>query len=243
MTIAFNWATNDQARTGALAAASLTTSKGANTINTGDLLIVVLAATDQTNSGVSPGAIVPPSGWTTIENGITGAAGENLSGAAFYKIAGASETGAYAFTWTNSEPWAWALLDYSGTASVADALAGAVAGVISGTTMTAPGNSPSGAADLCIVGYAGPDSNVTSFPSGFTSRSNLANNGAYVAQPGISVADKTLSSSGATGSLVATFGAARDSAMAFSITFAPSGAAPAYVPFNPWPQLAPFLAS
>ena len=121
--IAYNWTSiaYNQAP-----ATSVTVSKGANAINTGDLLLVAVGV----HGTADPGTIIPPAGFTLAQpNGIAGtfysATTYGFRYALFCKIAGPSESGSYAFSWTNSNISSWVLLDYSGTAnSCATALDG-----------------------------------------------------------------------------------------------------------------------
>lgn len=113
--ISYNWTTNAYNHT---TATSVTTTKGANAINSGDLLLVVAGV----SGTADPGTITPPAGFTLAQpNGIAGTfytdTNYNLRYAIFCKIADASETGDYTFSWTNSGVNSWVMLDYSGTAS------------------------------------------------------------------------------------------------------------------------------
>lgn len=213
----FNWATNGQL--GGATTNTFTSSKAANTINSGDLLILIAAANDSTGGAIDPGVFSTPAGFTIINQVVTGAS-ENIRGAAYFKIAGGAESGAYTVTWVTPGGFAWSLLDYSGAASTPDD-ASVATNTTTGTAIPAPSISPSGVSDWMICAWIGPDSNVITFPVGFASniRSNLANSGATAGQSSIGVADIVLSSSGATGTKIATFGATRNSYIGISMAF------------------------
>jgi hypothetical protein len=151
---------------------------------------------------------------------------------AFYKIAGGSETGAYNFTVTTAQTYAWVLIDYSGTASTVDASTSTTS-TAGGVSIVAPSVSPAGSTDWLICAWYAVDlagSTPYTFPGGFNSRANNANGGVFAVTPAIGIADTVLVSSGATGTQTATYYTARNSYYTLSATFAPSGAAPSLLP-------------
>jgi hypothetical protein len=108
----FNWQNNAYA----VAAANGATLTSGGIINAGDLLCGFVSIVDNT---IDPGSVTPPPGFTINTTGtITGntAIKPSDSGyirmALFCKIAGASESGSYTASWTNSDVSSWALVDY-----------------------------------------------------------------------------------------------------------------------------------
>ena len=122
MAIVFDW---QQSGTTTNATSASVTAGGA--INQNDLLIaVVVPETLSTNA--APGTVVAPLGWIQLDN--TQLLIDNelpATAAIFYKIAGASEDGNYAFAWSDGANCSWTLMDYSGvnTSTPIDASAGA----------------------------------------------------------------------------------------------------------------------
>ena len=107
---------------------SVVTAADSNQIAVGDLLVAIIQVSS--NSG-DPGAIVPPSGWSTIYSAYCACAGDAFlqRSGVFYKIAtsadatayngvtatGYTGTGAYTFTGpTASRASSWRLIDYVG---------------------------------------------------------------------------------------------------------------------------------
>jgi hypothetical protein len=202
--VTFNWANNSDDTTNQVVTTfnvGATAPAGANgTFTSGDFLFaeVVVDVTSGTVGTISL------TGFTQITQVFD--ATQNLPTALYtgYKIAGGSETGSYAASWTNtSRGAAWALLDYGGVhnASPVD---------ISGTqnngfsaNITAPSISPTGSADmmLCLSGDIGgstPYANFGSMVARVTKQTNSST------RPEILIAQQQLSASGATGTRTAT---------------------------------------
>lgn len=201
---------------------SITTSKGANNIAAGDLLIAIVNIQASVNS--DPGAITPPAGWTQAAQAAQGSTLPAFDRqGVFYKIAGASETGAYTFSWTSTTNPNWTLMDYTvsgGTPSLD------VAGNNSATNTTsiiAPSVSPVGTTDLLVcTGFTSGNVWSGNF-AGMTSR-QLDSNISGFGLMSVAIADLILSAAGATGTETATATNAAI-AMATSSTFSISGGA------------------
>ena len=210
--ITFNWANgNDNSTT--IAATTLnigaTAPAGANgTFTSGDLLIATV--TVQVTSG-DPGVISTPTGWTQIDQIYN--TGGTARMATFYKIAGGSETGSYAVSWTNASRTAgWAIIDYGGVNTSTPIDAHSISNTYGTTVMTATSVSPTGAADVLVAVFcavnAGSYPLTAAPPSGMTQRLN-AGAGSSSISPTY-VADQQLSASGATGTRSVTMSGGND---------------------------------
>lgn len=244
MTIAFSWANQSQNVGPANAATSIvvgsTNAQGANgTINQNDLLIACVVAT---GAGVS-GTITQPGGWTQIYNNFDASQNRPMITSVWVKIAGASETGNYTFSWTGtSVGCSWALLDYTGvsTGAPVDASAGQNNDSFS-TNMTAPSISPAGAADMMVCVWAEDGGNATYAPAaGMTQRSTTGGTGngsTSSDRPEILIAELQLSASGATGTKVGTCASAPTVGVSMALTPAGGAAAVPWLPneFGPAP--------
>jgi hypothetical protein len=172
-------------------------SKGANTINSGDFIIV--SAYLHPASG-DPGSALP-SGFTTIVDAYdSGSTGSRYLIA--WKEAGGAETGSYAVpTLASACDGTWSMVTYTGgQASPIDVASGAI---VNTAALTCPSLSPVAATDtyvgICVAANSG---GAFVPPSGLTKRQDTVNDDARSQE--IIVADKVLSASGATGTFVGT---------------------------------------
>jgi hypothetical protein len=165
------WYTSDYVASGST---SLTTSKGANAIASGDLLVLISGIVD---SSATNHSMTCPTGfigfaWSPDYESNTNS-GANTMGC--WKIAGGSETGAYVANWTttNSLYITWALLDITGAnASPIDDTGLTRAGsAVDTTSVVAPTVSASGSNRLhlsCGL-ISGSGNNIYSgYPAGYT---------------------------------------------------------------------------
>lgn len=213
-----------------------TNAQGANgTINQNDLLIAVVIVTDVTATA-DPGVIVPPAGWTQIcnefntnPNSVFGDI--DIRYACYWKVAGASETGSYAYSWTAACRGAsWALFDYSDPNAVTPIDA---SGNFDNTVgaMVCPSISPTNPNDIMlIIGLYADNLGPYSLPGGFTQRAYVNNPVNSTSFPDIIAGDTQLSSSGPTGTKT----------IGFTTTGVPSGISIAIAPgavigINIWP--------
>jgi hypothetical protein len=217
----FNWVNGSD--TGGSSTTSISLAVGANTINSGDL---VIAAISLYGSAAIPSSITPPDGtWTNLGTQIANVFGDGQAIVTYGKVMGAGQTGPYVFTWTTAVVGAGALIDYSGTnASPFDAFAGAASGTnTSSVSWVAPSVSPVGSTDTLVCCWAskGGTGTAPTLPGGFTSRYN--NNSGSSTVPDLVIGDKVLSASGATGTATAT--GSNQGWGASSVALTPSGGA------------------
>lgn len=164
MAVAFGWA-NDAGNGFVAANTTLTTSKGANSINSGDLLIVMVIVE------ANVGAITPAAGFTLLDSQRVDA--NNLTTAFFYKVAGGSETGSYVFSWTGSNFFAWSLINITGASGTPiDQVATNT--VASSTNFTTASITPTGSADFLVTIFV-DDGTAFTAPSGMTTNVNNIN--------------------------------------------------------------------
>jgi len=204
---------------------SFTTSKGANSIAAGDLLVIVAAVGDASGASGDPGSFsVGSSGFTAAVNQNAGSVGNNLRGGLFWKIAGGSETGAYTFSWTTPDPWGWAMINYGPHASPADA---GPASTPNGSFsfVTCPAVSPTNSTDTVIAAITVVGGGAKTTPSGYTRDITLIDTGTYVNEPSMHVASKQpIGATGSTGAI--NWGAGPDTAnssVCMTIAFTPNG--------------------
>jgi len=215
--IAFNWQNNAYNQA---AAASATVTKGSNTINQNDLLIAVVCALNFTTD---PGTISTPSGWTILASQAYVGTSERC--ASYYKVAGASESGSYSFSWTNSDVYSWALLDYTGVNSTTplDGTPGNTnqSGGGFSPSLVAPSITPTGASDTLISIFTlGAGGTVTCGTGcSLTMRVNQSSNNS--SSPWIGVGDLALTSSGATATETITYSSSVNWYQTWSIALAP----------------------
>ena len=180
------------------------------TFTSGDLLIAIICISASVEA-TDPGSVSWPAGWTPIinvwdtePNSVFGDINYRYSVA--WKIAGGSETGSYAATWTsNTRGASWLLFDIGGAngSTPIDASGSHDATAASVSSMVAPSISPTGSNDLLLIAgmYAQGHSPYTT-PSGFTLVTGLSATSSGT--PDLISYDKALSSSGATGTATIT---------------------------------------
>lgn len=195
MAVAFGWANysaaanNNGVTTVTLGVTNPATSNG--TINTGDLLIAVVAVSKSPAS--DPGDIAV-TGFTELYDAYHSAG--PLRTYVGYRIALPGDTASFAATWgVASHGASWALLDYTGAASSAPVVAGQNN---AGAPALLPSVTPTAANDILVgimteFGSNGPYAVAGSM----TSRANNAS--ASSLRPEVLVADEQLASASATG--------------------------------------------
>lgn len=173
-----------------------TDANGANgTFTSGDLLIAVaVAAKSPYNADL--GTFTGMSGWTQLYNAYT-PTGNRYNYGVWWKLAGGSESGSYACSWTTSSVYGWMLVDYTtpdGSAPI-DVSASADSGIT--TTPSSPSVTPTFTKDILLSIYTNfGDQGAYTIPSGMTSRQNVrhSTNGCD-----INLAELQLASASATG--------------------------------------------
>jgi hypothetical protein len=204
---------------------SFTTSKGANSIASGDLLVIVAGLGDQTGTGTNPGAFtMGSSGFTNAIDVAAGSTGNNIRGGLFWKIAGGSETGAYTIGLGSSNPWGWAMINFGPHASPADA--GPANTPLSGFSfVTCPAVSPTNSTDTVIAAIVVVGGTAKTTPTTYTRNITLIDTGTYTNEPSIHVASKQpIGATGSTGAI--NWGAGPDttnSGIMMTIAFTPNG--------------------
>lgn len=197
--LAFNWAiaqsTAFQGNTTTTNIGSTNATASPGSFTAGDLLIAGLQLFNDTTD-----TIVKPTGWTRIGTQQTNS---NPGVIEFYwKTAGASETGSYTFSWTNSATPTWMLASYVGNPVIDDSAVGA-GGTSSPGTMVASSISPTGSADILLTMFFGGNTVAAATPPAGTNvrfNSQMVSGAPFYGM----IVDQTLSASGATGSVTAT---------------------------------------
>lgn len=220
--MAFQWVNHSSGTFGSSTTTNVGSSNAAGsngTFTQGDMLLILLYFD---NANITSG-MTPPSGWTQAAVGNDSAQSE--SAYTFYKTAGASETGSYTFSWTGSAGPSWILTDYG--QSLAFDVASLNVANFSSTSFTAPSVTTTTSSDLLVwVGAVGSGT-LSAVPSTFTSRLNANLNTASDAG---GLADKPLSSSGATGTITATAGSTFRTCAAGLIALKASGSSNVWTP-------------
>jgi len=175
----------------------VTVSAEGQSVNTGDLLIACVALEGPTD----PGTIVAPDGWAVLNTSqLNLNSNIPVTSVIFYKIANAGDSsGNYAFSWTNSAQCSWTLVDYSGV-DPNNPIPGFGYDTSGGWSSQTQAPALDGSAGDTLVNIY-----VTKGGSGAyhadESESVRANTFSYSSTwPEIAVADRTLTSSGSTGS-------------------------------------------
>ena len=201
--VGYNWSNyQDNTFTGASTSVAVgSTSKigVCGTISQYDLLVAKLIIEGETTD-----TITPPAGWVQL--------GTNQNdGTSFitywYKIAGASETCSYTFSWVNSHFMAWYLVDYNGTDHTSPVDSATITGsfTTSGTTpITATGITTGAANELVVVSYDSttnaPTITPPTTPAGITNRINQTQESSTAST---NVNDFAQATAGATGNISA----------------------------------------
>jgi hypothetical protein len=209
MAIEFNWGQQGIAQN----VTSVSLGVGGSGINPNDLLIACIVPQDKNASG-APGVVVAPPGWTVLDNTQIGLNTTYTdTSAIFYKVATGNETASdLTFSWSNGANCSWTLTDYSGVDTT-----NPIVNPIPDMGQTNTGWSGDTTAPS-VVGNAGDTLvNIWITKGGlnpYTPKDQLESVNADVATSGpgpsdseipeIMVADKTLLSSGPTGSEVMT---------------------------------------
>ncbi|KKT72903.1 MAG: Glucan endo-1,3-beta-D-glucosidase [Microgenomates group bacterium GW2011_GWA2_44_7] len=144
-------------------------------------------------------AITPPSGWSLIRRDNTSS---SLGNALYYKVSSGSEPASYSWSFNSSQKASGWVVAYAGVnnSSPIDAHSGKYND--STATITAPSVTTTGSNDRLLFIVTVTTSTTITPPSGFTQRviaTNTGNSTSYVA-------DKALTSSGATGNQIGTEG-------------------------------------
>jgi hypothetical protein len=194
--IAFNWCATSAGQN--LYGTSLTAA-APYPIAPGDLLLaVVMGASNPTD----PGAIVAPSGWTTIDN-LSGYNAGFRTGV-FWTVAGTAETGTYEFKGTSpSYGAAYALIDYQHVHGAAPIDASKLYSATSTHVITAPGIVLTQPSDLLLAIFLMAGT-VPTPPAGMTTRCDTNSNSTN--RPEIQIVDQQLSAAGSTDVRTAMFG-------------------------------------
>jgi hypothetical protein len=200
LAIDFNWGLSGTSGDGT----SVSVNVGTQTINPNDLLIAVVVP-ESVNS-TPPGDVQAPSGWVQLDDT---ALLMNFGGtipataAVFYKIADGSESGNYTFTWGNDAKCSWTLVDYSGVDTANPIFASAGQTTTDYVTETTAPSVAANAGDTLVNIWTTKGSTEPYVADPSTAvRANVDSNSSDHAE--IMVADRTLSSSGQTGSDVMT---------------------------------------
>ncbi len=173
-------------------ATSLTISKPTGT-NSTNLLVATIAV-----AGGSAENVTAPGGWTLIRRTDNSTV---LSVLSYYKVAGGSEAGSYAWTISPSAKATGAIVRYSGvnTSSPIDLSSGNNSGGSSNSSVVANSVTTTGSAEV-ILGVFGTAARTTFTPaSGMTERVDVANGTSTNAGPTIEVASITQASAGSVG--------------------------------------------
>lgn len=191
MAITFNWGQSGSSVGGT----SVSLSAGAPGIQLNDLLIAVVVPE---NPSGFPGAVTAPAGWAQLDASQVQLEGDiPVNATIFYKIADGSESqpGNLTFSLSNSASCAWSLVDYSGvdTSNPIDAFSGQ----ITNSAAIAPSVNTTNSDDTLVNIWIAKGGTGDYHPDlSTTYRTDTGTNTWTI--PEIMVADKTLSSSGAT---------------------------------------------
>ncbi len=240
MAFTFNWSntitptTNyQQVTTFNVGSTNANAANGA--FHAGDFLLAVVTVFKTTD----PGAI-GVAGFTQIVQAVnTNGYTRTYVG---YKIAGGSETGSYAATWTSTSTAAgWILASWSGVASsnMIDA-SGVTLQSAYGTSLVAPSISPTGATDLLLTIFSTNGAVTTlSTPAGTTNRASCI--GANSIYTSVIVNELQLAASGPTATQTSTAGNSQNYSNMISIALLPGAQAPQPFP-TPTLTFQPLLA-
>lgn len=175
---AYSWVTSGDIST---TSTSVTTSKGANSINSGDTLVILADLNDSSNTNHSmtcPTGFTQATGstWTSgtapnFDNGTNSGINIDLC----WKVAGGSETGSYTLNWTtgNTLVGLWTLMRFTGANATTPLEDSGVQnnGSSSNSTSTVTPSVTSGGSNRLLVSCAAPWKTGQTFtvPSGMTS--------------------------------------------------------------------------
>jgi hypothetical protein len=185
--VAFNWVNGtdnsflSNVTTINVGSSNAFTTNGAFTA--GDILLVFLYV-----KGITSGTVTNTGGFTQLATGQTDGVGWLTC---WYKVAGASESGSYAFSFP-SGGGCWLLADYTGASSTIDGSA-VVASNTGTTSITLGPITTTNASDLLVAYIASSNDPAAAGPAGWTSRWNQTQFSSGVI---VSLTDHTASSAG-----------------------------------------------
>jgi len=146
--------------------------------------------------------ITPPAGWNQV---VTTGSTANLRQTVFYKVATGSEPSTYTFTLSASVKASGVIVSYAGINTTTPVEVSGGQPNASSTSITAPSVSPALSPSIMLGFYGNAHSDAITAPGTFTARgTDASTSNGVTSRTATLAAEKSLSTSGATGTTTAT---------------------------------------